>query len=149
MKGWSINFRTTLLWLLLALFFARVVGQIYVGLYQPPMLPVWDEWYSGLLPYPWLLLSQLALLMWMTVLCYDNTRHQGYFFVESLGVKRCLRMIAGLYAGAMLLRYVLTMAFKPDMRWLHGTIPIIFHCVLAGFIAALTLGVNHRNGRGN
>lgn len=149
MKRRSISLRATLLWLLLALFFVRVIGQIYVGLYQPAVLPVWDEWYSGLLPYPWLLLSQLVLLMWMTVLCYDNTRCQGYFFVESFRIKRRLRMIAALYAGAMLLRYVLTMTLKPEMRWLHGTIPIIFHCVLAGFIAALTLGVDNRIGRGD
>lgn len=144
MRRRSIAFQAALLWALLALFFARVAGQIYVGLYQPATLPAWHEWYSGLLPYPWLLLSQLALLMWMTVLCYDNTRREGYFFVESSKLKRRLRWIAALYAGAMLLRYVLTMALKPEMRWLHGTIPIAFHCVLAGFIAALTLGVDKR-----
>jgi hypothetical protein len=31
------------------------------------------------------------------------------------------------------------MALAPEMRWLHGTIPIAFHFVLAGYIASLTL----------
>jgi len=37
----------------------------------------------------------------------------------------------------MMLRYVFTMIFRPEMRWLGGAIPIFFHFVLAGFIFAL------------
>ena len=33
----------------------------------------------------------------------------------------------------MALRYVLTMIFQPEMRWLGDTIPIFFHFVLAAF----------------
>ena len=69
-----------LLWLLLGLFLARVIGQIYVGLYAPSFLPPWDEWYSGLLPYPWLLPIQILLLMWMAVIAADNSRKSGHFF---------------------------------------------------------------------
>jgi hypothetical protein len=39
-----------------------------------------------------------------------------------------------MYAAGMALRYVLTMAFQPEMRWLGGAIPIFFHFVLAAFI---------------
>ena len=34
----------------------------------------------------------------------------------------------------MALRYVLTMIFLPEMRWFGGTIPILFHFVLAAFL---------------
>jgi hypothetical protein len=128
------------LWLLQTLFLLRVLGQIYVGLYSPEWLPGWDEWYSGLLPYPVLLPAQILLLMWMTAISYDNSRGAGYFHVESEWVRRRLRWIAGLYATAMLVRYAIVMTLHPEMRWLHGTIPIAFHWVLAGYIAALTLG---------
>lgn len=50
------------------------------------------------------------------------------------------RVLVGLsliYAGAMALRYVLTMIFRPEMRWLGDAIPIFFHFVLAGFIFVL------------
>ena len=38
-----------------------------------------------------------------------------------------------LYAGSMAVRYVIRMARRPDQRWFGGTIPIIFHAVLAMF----------------
>jgi hypothetical protein len=133
------NLKPFLLWTLQGLFVMRVLGQVYVGLYHPAWLPPWPEWYSGLLPYPLLLPAQLLLLMWMTVLSYDSTRRAGRFCVESDRAKRRLRWIAALYAGIMLVRYVLTMALVPEMRWFHGTIPIAFHFVLAAYIAALTL----------
>jgi hypothetical protein len=49
------------------------------------------------------------------------------------GWSRFLVSFSAIYAGAMVLRYVLTMALHPDQRWLGGTIPIFFHFVLAGF----------------
>jgi hypothetical protein len=134
-----VSLKPALLWTLQGLFLLRVLGQVYVGLYAPAWLPPWPEWYSGLLPYPLLLPAQILLLLWMTMVSYDNTRQAGRFYVESARVRQRLRWIAALYAGVMALRYVLTMAFAPEMRWLHGTIPIAFHFVLAGYIAALTL----------
>ncbi len=138
--------KALILWTLQGLFAMRVLGQIYVGLYAPAWLPLWPEWYSGLLPYPLLLPAQLLLLMWMTLVSYDNSRGAGRFHVESARVRRRLRWIAALYAGVMLLRYVATMAFAPEMRWFHGTIPIAFHFVLAGYIAALALPTKVRSG---
>jgi hypothetical protein len=39
----------------------------------------------------------------------------------------------------MVLRYVITMAFFPERRWLgSGTIPIVFHWVLAAYIFTLS-----------
>lgn len=44
---------------------------------------------------------------------------------------------SAVYAGVMVLRYVLTMILHPEMRWLGNTIPITFHFVLAGFVFVL------------
>ncbi len=131
--------RASLLWLLQSLFALRILGQIFAGIYAPDWLPSWKEWYSGLLPYPVLLPVQLVLLCGMTIVSYDNSRGAGRFCVESDLARRRLRIIAAIYAGAMLLRYGLTMAFNPEMRWLHDSIPIAFHLVLAAYIAVLSL----------
>jgi uncharacterized protein len=48
------------------------------------------------------------------------------------------------YAGAMVVRYVVRMARQPHQRWLGGTIPIIFHTVVAAF--QWTFGMYHVTG---
>jgi len=47
---------------------------------------------------------------------------------------RFLVILSAIYAGSMVLRYALTMIYRPDMRWFGSTIPIFFHFVLAGFL---------------
>ena len=122
------RYQVALLWLLQALFFIRVLAQI-----SP-----WNEWYSGLLPYPVLLPSQIAILMLMTCVSYDNSRKTGVFHVRSDRVKTWLFRISLAYAGIMVLRYIVVMSINPEMRWLHGTIPIFFHMTLAAYIYLLT-----------
>ena len=46
------------------------------------------------------------------------------------------------YFAGMILRYVLPMIFRPETRWLGGTIPIFFHLVLATFL--VLVGLWHR-----
>jgi len=133
-----LHLRRALLWLLTLAFMARVMGQILVGIYQPSILPSWSEWYSGLLPYPWLLLSQFLLLMFMAVVNTDNWRAQGTFYVQSATARRWLMALAGIYAACMITRYGFQMMWQPDQRWFGGTIPIIFHLVLAAWMLTLT-----------
>ncbi|QIF03532.1 hypothetical protein [Roseimicrobium sp. ORNL1] len=131
----SHSLRITLLWTCTALFLARVMGQILVGIYPgAPMLPEWKEWYSGLLPYPWLVLSQLLLLMFMTVVNVDTARRSGHFCVVSATVRWRLNLFAALYAGSMVFRYTYRMITMPEERWFGGTIPIWFHFVLAAWV---------------
>ncbi|PYO37218.1 MAG: hypothetical protein DMD86_03345 [Candidatus Rokuibacteriota bacterium] len=47
---------------LTALFAARVLGQALVAFLDVPLLPPMSAWYSGLLPYPILLPTQLLIL---------------------------------------------------------------------------------------
>jgi hypothetical protein len=44
---------------------------------------------------------------------------------------------AVVYAVAMAVRYVVRMTRRPAQRWFGGTIPIVFHWVLASFVAVL------------
>ena len=52
-----------LLGLLAFAFFLRVLGQILVALDLAPFLPPMQAWYSGLVPYPLLLGSQIVILL--------------------------------------------------------------------------------------
>lgn len=140
--------RILLLWLCTVLFAARVMGQIFVGIYHPASLPPWEEWYSGLLPYPWLLLSQIIILMLMAVVNTDHARSQGRFHVTSGITGRWLRRLAALYALAMLVRYALHMHGHPEARWFGGCIPIFFHLVLAAWLFLLSLGTEGRTDKG-
>lgn len=126
--------RLLLLWVCTILFLGRVMAQVLVGIYHPPILPPWDAWYSGVLPYPWLLLSQLLLLMFMTVVNVDTGRRTGGFYVTRPGTRRFLAWFAMLYAGSMVVRYAARMITLPDERWLGDTLPIWFHFVLAGWV---------------
>lgn len=126
--------RITLLWTCTALFLMRVVGQVMVGVYHPPELPAWREWYSGMLPYGWLLLSQLVILMFMAIVNVDTARQTGRFHVTDTKVRRQLYLFAALYACSMVFRYVFRMVTMPEERWFGGTIPIWFHFVLAAWV---------------
>jgi hypothetical protein len=129
------------LWALTGLFFLRVIGQVLVAFFVVPVLPPMAEWYSGLLPYPVLLPVQLAMLVVMPKINWDISRGVGLFARPRPKVGRLLAWVSVLYAAAMVLRYVLTMVLHPERRWLHGTIPIVFHWVLAGYL--WTLGRYH------
>jgi hypothetical protein len=119
------------------LFILRVAGQVLVGLGEASMLPPFERWYSGLLPY-WLLLPvQIALIVLMLKIVADFARRDGYFVRLNPRTGTILQVLGGIYALSMVVRYVLTMALHPQLRWFTGTIPIWFHFVLAAFIFTL------------
>ena len=43
-------------------------------------------------------------------------------------------IFAYVYAGSMLARYAVRMSRRPGERWFGGTIPIVFHLVLAAYL---------------
>ena len=134
--------RAALLWALLALFALRVAGQLAVALGRAPFLPPMSDWYSGLLPYTPLLVSQIAIIVIFTKICVDQSRGTGYFARPQAHLAKPLWYFGWLYAGAMAIRYIATMTLYPERRWTGGTIPIVFHVVLAAFL--LILAQYHR-----
>src|SRR2546430_17456152 len=76
------------------------------------------EWYSGLLPYRLLLPTQLAILLIQAKVSTDLFRGHGPMTVQRPRVGRALRWFSVVYFAAMVLRYVLTMAWYPERRWL-------------------------------
>ncbi|HEY0407733.1 MAG TPA: hypothetical protein VGC89_18505 [Pyrinomonadaceae bacterium] len=125
---------TLALWLLLSLFSLRVLGQLLVALGWGWFLPPMREWHSGLLKYSWLLASQIVIIILFGKVCFDLTRGSGFFARARRGWGVRLLIFGSLYFGAMIVRYILTMALYPQRRWTGGCIPVIFHLVLASFI---------------
>jgi uncharacterized protein len=124
---------TLILWLCAVLMLLRVLGQLVVVLRAPRWLPPMAQWQSGLVPYSFLLSSQVVVLALMFWIAADFARGAGVWVAPMPALGRIVLVWSYLYASAMGVRYVVRMARRPDQRWLGGTIPIIFHCVLAVF----------------
>lgn len=123
------------LWFFTGLFVLRVAGQVLVALRPQAWLPPMAQW--NLLPYPILLPIQLviiAVMVWVdrsftlnAVAPALNDAHGGSLLVA----------LSAVYAAAMVIRYALRMGRRPDQRWFGGTIPIVFHVVLAAYLYVL------------
>lgn len=93
-----------------------------------------EQWQSGLLPYRLLLTGQIVVLTLMTMISADFLKGSGYFVDPHPAGGRFAIVFACGYALWMVARYINRMIRKPDQRWFGGTIPIIFHCVVAAFL---------------
>ena len=60
------------------------------------------------------------------------------------GLGKALLAFGAVYAAAMPLRYTIRMARRPEQRWFGGTIPMVFHLVLASYL--YVLGCFHADG---
>ena len=125
--------RAATLWVLLALFALRVLGQVLVAAGVAPLLPPMDDWQSGLLPYPLLLASQILILGALAAVCAQFTRGGGYFVRYHAWLSTPLWITGWIYAIAMAVRYAL-------LR--RDAIPVVFHIVLATFL--LVVAHHHR-----
>ena len=126
-----------LLALLTFLFALRVLGQALVGIVGVTWLPAMEQWFSGLISYPTLLVIQLLMLILMVKITGEIWRGKGTFGILRPHWSPFLMKFSAVYAATMVLRYALTMILRPEKRWLGEAIPITFHFVLAGFICVL------------
>jgi hypothetical protein len=127
---------SAVLWILLALFTLRVLGQLLVVAGVAPFLPPIDEWQSGLLPYPMLLASQILILGLLVTVCVQFTRGNGYFVRPNRRLATPLWIAGWIYAIGMVGRYALLG---------RDAIPVVFHIVLASFL--LVVADHHRRSR--
>jgi hypothetical protein len=122
-----------ILWLLTALLFLRVIGQLIVYFIAPKWLPPMAQWQSGLVPYPLLVVVQAVVLALMVSISIDFSRGEGYWTEPHPRIGGAAYWWSYLYFGAMVVRYFVRMTRRPDQRWTGGTIPIIFHSLVAMF----------------
>jgi hypothetical protein len=97
-------------------------------------LPPMKEWYSGLMPYPYLLPTQFMIIFLFGKICVDLFRGYGFFAVARHRLGTWLRYFGTIYLIAMVIRYILRMSLYPAERWFGGSIPIFFHWVLAAYL---------------
>jgi hypothetical protein len=123
-----------LMWSCIALFAARVLGQLETLLLQPQWLPDMDAWYSGLLPYPLLLPAQIAILMLMAAVAWNRRVRTGCFARANPRGAGALRIFAAIYFVVMAVRLGVNVIDNGADFWRSGAIPVAFHWVLALFI---------------
>lgn len=128
-----------ILWLLTVLFAVRVVGQVFVALRSPSWLPPMNEW--NLVPYRLLLPVQLIILGVMAWIDASFSTSSGPLVDRAELLGWALVVFSALYTSAMVIRYGVRMRRRPAARWFGGTIPIVFHLVLATYL--YTLGSFH------
>lgn len=85
-----------------------------------------------------LVISQFAIIAVQTKIAGDIAGNTNKYFVQPHPkLARVLKVAGWIYFGSMVARYVICMAVMPDQRWIGGTIPIVFHCILATYILTL------------
>lgn len=147
MKGQSENWKqvkvtSSLLNVLLALFCLRVLGQFLVAFYHVSFLPPMKEWQSGLLPYPALLVCQIAIIAIYGKVCLDFHKRSGFSYAPNAVLSKPLFLFAFCYFVAVAIRLIVWLTlFKHNPRF-SGTIPIFFHFVLSTFL--IVLSHNHQ-----
>ena len=129
--------RARALWVLTVLFAFRVVAQP-AALAVDGLLPPFDSWDGGVLPYPVLLATQVAILGWMA-----NTARR---FSSGMGFPRrrfgrAAIVFGWLYFSFMFLRLLLGATVLSDVRWFGSPLPAFFHLVLATYV--LVYGYSH------
>jgi hypothetical protein len=129
------GFAAPFLSLFSALFVLRVGGQVLVRMRRPAWLPPMEQW--NLTPYGLLLPTQLAILGLMAWIDADFARESGFWVEARPAFGRAVLWFAYAYASVMTVRYVVLMSRRPEQRWFGGTIPIVFHWVLASFLFVL------------
>jgi len=127
---------------LAGLFALRVAAQPLALVVDSPLLPRFDTWHGGVLPYPVLLASQLAILSWLVVAAYRVTTNR------SRPRRKLGRLLLGaslVYGTTMVLRLVLGATLLGDSRWFASPLPTVFHLVLAVYLFVYAY-VNLRDG---
>ena len=120
--------------LLLLLFLGRVVGQILAATTAPRWLPPMARWYSGIMPYRYLLPTQLVFLVVMTAMTTAVDRATAPLGTLSAGTGAWIVWASYVYALGMVARSIRYALAEPERRGV--LIPIVFHFVLAGFLFA-------------
>lgn len=119
---------------LLALFLGRVIGQILVATTAPSWLPPMARWYSGLMPYRYLLPTQIVFLVLMTAMTIAVDRQSAPLGALSANTGAWIVWASYVYALGMVARSIRYALATPERRGV--LIPIVFHFVLAGFLFA-------------
>jgi hypothetical protein len=119
------------LWLLLGLFVLRVLAQPLALQVDAPLLPRFESWHSGVLPYPVLVLTQLIIVLWLARTSWTFTTGA---VAPRAGIGTAAIAFGAVYFAAMTARLLLGATVLADQRWFASPLPTFFHLVLAAFL---------------
>ena len=130
------------LWALLAVFLVRIVAQPLSLVVETPLLPPFDAWYSGVVPYGWLVSSQIVMAAGLIVvvrrLATGRTAPRRSFGLAATGV-------GAVYGGVMVVRLLLGLTLLREHGWFARPLPTFVHIALATFL--IVYGRYHLEGR--
>lgn len=126
------------LWLLLGLFCFRVLAQLLQSMVYFEFLPHYAAWHSGALPYGVLLLSQVLIIVVMSLVSFKFTQGR---VIANRHVGMLMLVFGVIYFFAMLVRLLLGLFVMPEHSWFGQILPAMFHLVLALFV--LLVGYFH------
>ena len=109
----------------------RVIAQPLSLIIESPLLPRFDSWHGGVLPYPALLLAQLLIIAWFARTAWRFSRGEA---VPRRGRGRFFVTFGTLYFVTMLARLILGLTALRDSRWFTSYLPTLFHLVLASWL---------------
>ena len=134
------QFHARVLGLLALLFVGRVVVQLIQFLHPVEVLPRFEEWQSGALPYELLVVAQLAIVAGQLRVVGAVSRGERLLRREW---RRVISAFAAVYLTVMVFRLIADLTFATGEGWLDARLPTIFHLVLAAW---LLLWVHHESG---
>lgn len=121
-------------WLLLGLlllFFFRVAAQLVQAFSPVTLLPSFETWQSGAIPYPLLVLFQIIILIGCGRVVWSFLSGT---VVPSGKKGRLLLLLGWVYFVAMGIRLLIGLAVAPNHFWFGAVVPTLFHLVLACFL---------------
>lgn len=125
---------------LLVLFVGRVVGQILAATVAPTWLPPMDRWYSGVMPYRYLLPVQIVFIAVMVAMITGVASGTGVFGTRNPTAGRWIVWASYVYALGMVVRSIRYAMASREKRGV--LIPIVFHFVLAAFLYVYGLALS-------
>lgn len=127
---------------LLSFFVFRVVAQIIQFLAPTPLLPPFEAWHSGTLPFGVLAAIQAAIIIGCAVqivrLWLGRARRNPKF-------GRVLLVVGVVYFLAAVFRLFAGLTFFSEVPFFRASLPAFFHIVLAGLILVFA-DYNSRSG---
>ncbi len=133
-------FHARLLGLLALLFVGRVVAQLIQFLHPVEVLPRFEEWQSGALPYEVLVVVQMGIVAGQLRVVGAVSRGQRLLGQEW---RRIISAFAVIYLAVMVFRLIAGLTFASGGGWLDARLPTVFHLVLAAY---LLLWMHHESG---
>jgi len=137
-----IQRHVALLWLLTALFAARVAGQAIQLWFPQPFLPPFGAFQGSSLPYSVLLSTQLLIL---GAMIWSSWKLQAGELRPTSSTRALVAALGALYMLGSLARIAIGLSWFEAPSWFRAWLPAAFHIVLAGFVLTLAYSFRARS----